>query len=64
LEIDLKPEVEAYIAESIRSGAFASVNEFIEEVTRKQMLEEAGYEQKVLEGLSGPFTPLTESDLR
>jgi putative addiction module CopG family antidote len=63
MKIELTPETEAYIEQSVRSGAFASVSEFVEAAARRQMQEEAWFEQKVLEGLQGPVTPLTRGDL-
>lgn len=63
MKIDLTPETESYIEQRVRSGAFASASEFVEEAARRQMQEEAWFEEKVLEGLQGPATPLTQQDL-
>ncbi|PAW76967.1 MAG: hypothetical protein B9S33_20495 [Pedosphaera sp. Tous-C6FEB] len=63
MNITLPTELESYIEESVRSGAFASASEFVEAAARRQMQEEAWFEQKVLEGLEGPVTPLTREDL-
>lgn len=63
MKIELTAETEAYIEETVRSGAFASPSEFVESAARRQMQEEAWFEQKVLEGLQGPITPLTQDDL-
>ena len=63
MKVELTPETEAYIEASVRSGAFATASEFVEASARRQMQEEAWFEQKVLKGLEGPVTPLTEEDL-
>jgi Arc/MetJ-type ribon-helix-helix transcriptional regulator len=63
VKIELSPETEAYIEGSVRAGAFASASEFIEAVARRQMQEEAWFEQKVLAGLEGMVTLLTPGDL-
>ena len=63
MNVTLPPELEAYIEQSVRSGAFASASEFVEAAARRQMLEEEWFEQKVLEGLQGAITPLTREDL-
>jgi putative addiction module CopG family antidote len=64
MNITLPPELEAYIEQSVRNGVFASASEFFEAAARRQMQEEAWFEQKVLEGLEGPVTPLTREDLQ
>jgi hypothetical protein len=48
----------------VRNGVFASASEFVEQAARRQMQEQAWFEEKVLEGLRDPVTPLTDSDLR
>jgi len=63
MNVTLSPELEAYIEQSVRDGAFASASEFVEAAARRQMQEEAWFEQKVMEGLKGPVTPLTREDL-
>jgi putative addiction module CopG family antidote len=63
MNVILPPELEAYIEESVRSGAFASASEFVEAAARRQMQEETWFEQKVMEGLQGPITPLTPEEL-
>jgi len=63
MNITLPAELESYIAQSVQSGAFASASEFVEAATKRQMQEESWFEQKVLEGLQGPVTPLTREDL-
>ena len=63
MNITLPTELESCIEESVRSGAFASTSEFVEAAARRQMQEETRFEQRVLEGLAGPVTPLTREDL-
>ena len=63
MNITLPIELESYIDENVRSGAFASASEFVAAAARRQMQEEAWFEEKVLEGLEGPVTPLTREDL-
>ncbi len=63
MNIELTPETQAYIEASVRSGAFATVSEFVEAAARRQMQEESWFEEKVLQGLAGPVTPLTRADL-
>ena len=63
MNVVLPPELEAYIEQSVRSGAFASASEFVEAAARRQMQEEQWFEDKVMEGLQGPITPLTRQDL-
>jgi putative addiction module CopG family antidote len=63
MNITLTPQTESYIEQSVRSGAFVSASEFVEAAALRQMQEEAWFEQKVLEGLEGPVTPLTPEDL-
>ena len=63
MNITLPTELESSIEESVRSGAFASASEFVAAAARRQMQEEAWFEQRVLEGLAGPVTPLTREDL-
>ncbi|HEY0552356.1 MAG TPA: hypothetical protein VGF13_22340 [Verrucomicrobiae bacterium] len=63
MNIDLSPETESYIEKTVQSGAFASVSEFVEAAARRQMQEEAWFQEKILEGLEGPIAPLTQEDL-
>jgi len=62
MKVELTPETEAYIEATVRSGAFATASEFVEAAARRQMQEESWFEQKVLEGLAGPVSPLTKKD--
>lgn len=63
MNVELTPETASYIERSVRNGAFASPSDFVEAAARRQMQEEAWFEAKVLEGLEGPVTPLTQEDL-
>jgi Arc/MetJ-type ribon-helix-helix transcriptional regulator len=63
MNVELTPETEKYIEQTVRSGAFSSPSEFLEAAARRQMQEESWFEEKVLEGLKGDVTPLTEKDL-
>jgi len=63
MKVTLTPETEAYIEQVVRNGVFGSPSEFIEAAARHQMQEEAWFEQKVLEGLEGPVTPLRQEEL-
>lgn len=63
MNITLPAEVESYIEQRVRSGAFASESEFIEAAVLRQMQEERWFEERVREGLDGPVTPLTSDDL-
>ena len=63
MNITLPADLENYIEQSVRNGVFVSASEFFEAAARRQMQEEAWFEQKVLEGLQGPVTPLTREDL-
>ncbi len=63
MNITLPTDLENYIEQSVRNGAFGSASEFVEAAARRQMQEEAWFEQKVLEGLERPVTQLTRDDL-
>ena len=63
MDVTLSPETEAYIEKSVRNGAFTSPSEFIEAAARRQMQEEASFEQEVLKGMNSPATPLRKEDL-
>jgi Arc/MetJ-type ribon-helix-helix transcriptional regulator len=63
MKVELSTETQAYIEASVRSGAFASPSEFVEAAARRQMQEAAWFEEKVLAGLKGPISPLTQDDL-
>jgi Arc/MetJ-type ribon-helix-helix transcriptional regulator len=63
MKITLPAEVEDYIEQRVRSGAFASESEFVEAAVLRQMQEEKWVEGRVIEGLQEPATPLTSEDL-
>ena len=63
MKVELTRATEAYVEASLRNGAFASASDFVEASARRQMQEEAWFEQKVSKGLEGPVTPLTAEDL-
>ena len=63
MKVTLPAEVEAYIGDRVRSGAFANENEFVEAAVLRQIQEERWLEKQVVEGLDGPVTPLTRDDL-
>jgi Arc/MetJ-type ribon-helix-helix transcriptional regulator len=63
MNISLPPDLEAYVAERVRAGAFASLDEFIAEAVRRKMEREAWGEQKVLAAEQTEISPLTLEDL-
>lgn len=63
MNITLPSDLESYVEESVRSGALPMPSAFFEAAARRQMQEEAWFEQKVVEGLEGPVTPVTSEDL-
>jgi putative addiction module CopG family antidote len=63
MNITLPAELEAYIEQRVRSGAFASESDVVEVSILRQMQEEAWLEAGVVEGLAAPVTPLTQQDL-
>jgi Arc/MetJ-type ribon-helix-helix transcriptional regulator len=63
MNVTLSPEAQAYIEERVRVGAFTSPSEFFEAAAQRQMQEESWIEAKVLQGLEGPFAPLTEAEI-
>jgi putative addiction module CopG family antidote len=64
MNITFPAEVERYIAQRVQSGAFASESEVVEAAVLRQIQEEQWLEQRVVEGLQGPVTPLTRVSLR
>lgn len=64
IQLSLSPETEAYIAQRVREGVFASASEFVEAAARRQMQEETWFESRVVEGLKGAATPLSAEDLK
>jgi Arc/MetJ-type ribon-helix-helix transcriptional regulator len=63
MNITLPPQLEAYVEERVRQGAFASSNEFIEEAVRRKIEMDAWMEQKVIEAEQTDLSPLTQEDL-
>lgn len=64
IQLSLSPETEAYIAQRVREGVFASASEFVEAAARRQMQEETWFESRVVEGLKGTATPLSSEELQ
>jgi putative addiction module CopG family antidote len=64
MDITLPPDLESYVDQSVRRGAFTSANELIQEALRRKMEEDAWMEQKVLEAEESDLTPLTREDLK
>ena len=64
MDIVLPPDLEAYVQERVRSGAFASSKELIQEALRRKMEEDSWLEQKVLEAEEFELSPLTREDLQ
>ena len=63
MEITLPPELEAYVQQRVRGGAFVSATEFIQEAVRRKMENDSWMEQKVLEAEQSELSPLTRGDL-
>jgi Arc/MetJ-type ribon-helix-helix transcriptional regulator len=64
MEITLPPDLEAYVDQRVRGGAFVSVTEFIQEAVRRKMENDSWMEQKVLEAERSELSPLTREDLQ
>ena len=64
MEITLPPDLEAYVDQRVRGGAFVSATELIEEAVRRKMEEDSWMEQKVLEAEQSELSPLTREDLQ
>ncbi len=64
MEITLPPDLEAYVQDRVRGGAFASAGEFIMEAVRSKMENDAWLEQKVVEGEQSGLSPLTREELQ
>ena len=63
MEIILPPDLEAYVDERVRGGAFVSATEFIQEAVRRKMENDSWMEQKVLEAEQSELSSLTREDL-
>jgi Arc/MetJ-type ribon-helix-helix transcriptional regulator len=64
MEITLPPDLEAYVAQRVRGGAFVSAAELIQEAVRRKMENDSWMEQKVLESEQTGLSPLTRQDLQ
>ena len=64
MEITLPPDLEAYVAQRVRGGAFVSAAELIQEAVRRKMENDSWMEQKVLEAEQSELSPLTREDLQ
>ncbi|MGD1086361.1 MAG: hypothetical protein ABSA47_16615 [Verrucomicrobiota bacterium] len=64
MDITLPPDLEAYVHERVRRGAFVSPAEFIQEAVRRKMENDSWMEQRVLEAEQSELSPLTREDLQ
>ena len=64
MNVTLPADLEAYIDQRVRRGAFASADEVIQEALRRKMEEDAWMEQKVIEAEQTGLSPLTRDDLQ
>jgi Arc/MetJ-type ribon-helix-helix transcriptional regulator len=64
MEITLPPDLEAYVEERVRGGAFASAGEFIGEAVRSKMENDAWMEEKVIEGERSELSSLLREELQ
>jgi Arc/MetJ-type ribon-helix-helix transcriptional regulator len=64
MEITLSPDLEAYVDQRVRGGAFVSAAEFVQEAVRRKMENDSWMEQKVLEAEASELSPLTPEDLQ
>jgi len=64
MEITLPPDLEAYVDERVRGGAFVSATELIQEAVRRKMEEDSWMEEKTLEAEQSELSPLTREDLQ
>ena len=64
MEITLPPDLEAYVDQRVRGGAFVSATEFIQEAVRRKMESDSWIEQRVLEAELTELSPLTREDLQ
>jgi putative addiction module CopG family antidote len=68
MEIQLTPEMEAFIAEQVRSGQYMDASEVVRDALRRRFLPEDTYESPeleaaLLEAVEGPHEPLTRETL-
>ncbi|MGA2174366.1 MAG: ribbon-helix-helix domain-containing protein [Verrucomicrobiota bacterium] len=64
MDITLPPDLEAYVEQRVRRGAFTSASELIQEAVRSKMEADTWMEQKVLEAEQTDLSPLTQEDLQ
>jgi Arc/MetJ-type ribon-helix-helix transcriptional regulator len=64
MEITLPPDLEEYVDQRVRGGAFVSATEFIQEAVRRKMESDSWMEEKVLEAEQTELSPLTREDLK
>ena len=64
MEITLPPDLEAYVDQRVRGGAFVSATELIQEAVRRKMENDSWMEEKVLEAEQSQLSPLTSEDLQ
>lgn len=63
MSITLTPDLEAYVQACARSGAYASVEEVVQEALRRMMDEDRSHEDAVVDGLRSEISPLTAGEL-
>ncbi len=64
MDITLPPDLEAYVEQRVRRGAFNSASELIQEAVRSKMEADTWMEQKVIEAEHSELSPLTQEDLQ
>jgi putative addiction module CopG family antidote len=64
MNITLPPDLEAYVEQHVRRGAFTSASELIQEAVRRKMEADTWMEQKVIEAEQTEVSALTHEDLR
>jgi putative addiction module CopG family antidote len=63
MEITLPPDLEAYVDQRVRGGAFVSATELIQEALRRKMETDSWMEEKVIEAEQSELSGLTREDL-
>ena len=64
MNITLPPDLEAYVEQGVRRGAFPSASELIQEAVRCKMEADTWMEQKVIEAEQTEVSALTREDLQ
>jgi Arc/MetJ-type ribon-helix-helix transcriptional regulator len=64
MDFTLPADLEAYLDQRVRRGAFTSASELIQEAVRRKMEEDAWMEQKLTEAEQAELSPLTREDLQ